>query len=545
MTKFHAPHPAGEKLLKFADGELSPKQAAAVRSHLEACWNCRTQLEEFQKGIADYVRFHEAFKTEAPAPPGPWADLRRRMEEEDRALAGPAVRRTPSRRWLSAAAAILLACLAFYRFGSAPKASAAVLLRKAVAAEIAAPAGPRHIRVRMRDRSFVRPAVYARDAGPDSLAGLFASAHYNWEEPLSARSYASWRDQLSEKRDEVETVRQGASSLYRIRTTTPAGALAEATITLRANDFAPVSGSFQFRGSEWVEITEAPAPLPEPDPAAPAREVARAMRPPEPAVPAARAAPGPSEELGAIAALHEIGADLGEPIEVTRTDRGLVVTGTGIDQRRQEQVKASLARVPRVQLRFEEPRPMTAQESSAREPLSVAAPKTAFGAELEKSVGGRIALEKLTNRALDLSEAAMARAHALRNLARRFPASEEARLSESDLETLATLRREHAEALAGSAAELAAMLNGALTALGAAGASRRDAPALAANWQEAAAQVFTATQEADRLLSALLAGANTTLAPDQVVPRLATALQRLQALAAAYRDAFGTGEGRR
>ncbi len=538
MTRFHAPHPAEEQLLRYVDGELPPKQAAAVRGHLEACWNCRTQLEEMQKGIGDYVRYHEALKAELPAPPLPWAGLGRRMEAEDRALASAAARTMPfprvSSRWLSAAAAILLACLAFYRFGTTPKVSAAVLLQKAVAAQRSTET--RNLRVRTRARSFTRPAVYVRDAGSDGLAGLFASANYSWDQPLSARSYASWRDQLSEKRDEVETVTDGGSSLYRIRTTTPAGSLAEATITLRAQDLAPVRGTFQFRGSEWVEITEAPVPAPEP--ASATHEVARALplAAPEPVVSAPPAAPGPSEELEALAALHEIGADLGEPLELTRTDRGLVVTGTGIDPQRQEQVRASLAGIPDVQVRFREPRPMNANERSAA-PVPVAVHPPAFEAELEKAAGGRVAFEKFANRALDLGEASMARAHALRNLARRFPVSEESRLSQGDRDVLASIRHEHARALAGSAAELAGMLNAALAALGAPADSTQE-EALASEWQDAAGQVFAAAQRVDRLISALLAGANAGVAQSEVPRQLAIALHRLQALSAAY-------EGRR
>lgn len=42
MLKFGALHPGEEQLLRFADGELRPKEAAAIRAHLEACWSCRT-----------------------------------------------------------------------------------------------------------------------------------------------------------------------------------------------------------------------------------------------------------------------------------------------------------------------------------------------------------------------------------------------------------------------------------------------------------------------------------------------------------------------
>ncbi|MGE5571142.1 MAG: zf-HC2 domain-containing protein [Rhodospirillales bacterium] len=540
MTRFHAPHPDGGELLRFVDGELPPRKAAAVRSHLEACWSCRTQLEELQKGIGDYVRYHEALKGELPPPPRPWADLRSRMEAEDRAPA--VVRRVraanASRWWISAAAAVLLGCLAFYRFGMTPAASAAELLQKAVASESSLSGGTRHIRVRAGTRSFTRPAVYVREAGAseDSLSTLFASANYSWEAPLSARSYASWREQLSEKRDEVENVRDGGASLYRIRTTTPAGSLAEATITLRARDLTPVKGTFQFRGSDYVEITEAAEP--DPEPPAPAYEIARATPPaaPEHVPSASPAAPGPSEELQALAALHRIGADLGEPIELTRRPDGLFVTGTGIDPARQEQLRASLAQVPQVRLRFQEPRPMSAEESGTA--LSVAVSPPAHSAEIENAVGGRVAFEKFSSRALDLSEAAITRAHALENLARRFPASEEARLSQNDLDQLAALRSGHARALAASASELAGMMGPALEALGAAAApAQRET--LAGSWQEATGQVFAAAQQADHLISVLLAGANTNLPPAQVPQHLAAALSRLQTLSAAYRNAYG------
>ena len=545
MTRFHAPHPDGGELLRFADGELPSRKAAAVRSHLEACWSCRTQLEELQKGIGDYVRYHEALKSELPPPPRPWADLRSRMEAEDRAQAPAGARMRPAnapRWWISAAAAVLLACLAYYRFGMTTSASAAELLQKAVASESSF-SGPRHIRVRTRSRSFTRPAVYAREAGAseDSLSALFASANYSWEAPLSARSYASWRDQLPEKRDEVENVRDGGASLYRIRTTTPAGALAEATITLRARDFTPVKGTFQFRDSDYVEITEAAAP--DPEPPAPAHEIARATPPaaPEPVPSAPPAAPGPSEELQALAALHRIGADLGEPIELTRRPDGIFVTGTGIDPARQEQLRASLAHVPQVRLRFQEPRPMSPEESGAGAALSVAVSPPAHAAAIQNAVGGQLAFEEFSNRALDLSDAAIARAHALENLARRFPASEEARLSKSDLDLLAALRGGHARALAASISELAGMMGPALAALGAAAAPAQH-ETLAGSWQEATGQVLAAAQQADHLISVLLAGANTDLPPAQVPQQLAAALSRLQALSAAYRNAYGGAE---
>ena len=52
-------HPTDQDLLLCADGELSSRQAASVRRHLEACWNCRARMAEMQRTIGDVVRVHQ------------------------------------------------------------------------------------------------------------------------------------------------------------------------------------------------------------------------------------------------------------------------------------------------------------------------------------------------------------------------------------------------------------------------------------------------------------------------------------------------------
>jgi len=206
-------------------------------------------------------RLHALPRGRAEAEPAraarPWDDIRVRMRRIDQARPS-APRRAPS-RWLAAAAVLLLACLAAYRFGRPPVASAAELLRKAVAADTSLPRERRQIRVRTRTHSFTRAASHSSQttSAAEPLETLFASARFNWQDPLSARSYAAWRDQLADKRDEVEPL--GAPGMYRIRTTTAHSPLTEATITLRGQDLSPVSETFQFGEREWVEITEIPA----------------------------------------------------------------------------------------------------------------------------------------------------------------------------------------------------------------------------------------------------------------------------------------------
>ena len=50
-------HPQDDELMRYADGELPPRRAREIRSHLEACWQCRAGLEDMQKVISDCVRY--------------------------------------------------------------------------------------------------------------------------------------------------------------------------------------------------------------------------------------------------------------------------------------------------------------------------------------------------------------------------------------------------------------------------------------------------------------------------------------------------------
>ena len=43
---------------------------------------------------------------------------------------------------------------------------------------------------------------------------MFLAAHYDWDDPLSAKSYQGWHDGLASKKDEVTI----SANEYRIRT---------------------------------------------------------------------------------------------------------------------------------------------------------------------------------------------------------------------------------------------------------------------------------------------------------------------------------------
>jgi hypothetical protein len=75
-------HVPDHELLLLADGELSPARSAEVRSHLEACWTCRTRVQEIEGTIADFVHVHRAdFDPHIPPVAGPRAMLKARLAE--------------------------------------------------------------------------------------------------------------------------------------------------------------------------------------------------------------------------------------------------------------------------------------------------------------------------------------------------------------------------------------------------------------------------------------------------------------------------------
>jgi hypothetical protein len=77
MKDQHIPQ---SELVAAADGELSETRAVVVRTHLTACWACRSRMKEIEDAITQFVRAHQET---IPAPPvdAPRALLRARLAE--------------------------------------------------------------------------------------------------------------------------------------------------------------------------------------------------------------------------------------------------------------------------------------------------------------------------------------------------------------------------------------------------------------------------------------------------------------------------------
>ena len=529
-------HPDQEQLLRYADGESPARVAGSIRKHLEACWQCRAELEELQKTVGECVRYRKnVLGRHLPPPPAPWTDLHRGFAAIDAELDHIGLRQrivrilqAPLRntaRWVPVAAAAAIACLIFYRFRQAPPVEAAELLRKAVAAEDARLVKPHRIEIRTE---------HGRVASLTSVQARFQTAHYNSTDPLSAKSFQAWRNQLADKKDEV--IEEPGD--YRIRTSTASGELTIATLKIDSQDLRPLEERFEFRNREWVEISE----LPE---SAPADLIASTGRPPDSLVAetagvvhekiALDATPLPSaaslatigDELHVLASLHKVGADLGDPIEVSRVGGGILVAGVGIAPQRQQEIQDALSSQNHVLLRFSDSAP--AKVEPEREVPSVNAPNPDLQKlqdRVAERIGGRVYFTRLSAQVLDLSDPLMARVYALRRLAEQIPAGSEPELSAQDRQLLRSLRQEHADALRSQAAQIDRLLRPALEPVS--GAPEPDGSTFPAGWQPAAEQLFQTARRVERQLAVLFGAASGETAGDRLPAQLLSSLAQLR-----------------
>jgi hypothetical protein len=533
-------HLEDEQLLRYADGESPAGVASAIRSHLEACWQCREQLEELQRTVGECVRYRKnVLQRHLPPPPSPWTDIFRGFGEIDAALAEDSfgerlarILRGPmlgARRWATAAVALLIVCALFYRFRQTPSVQAAELLRRAIAAADARPGKSRRIEIRTRDSRVTR-ATGAGAEAQGSLRSLFLAAHYDWDDPLSARSYQAWRDSLADRQEEVVEERDA----FRIRTHTRSGELMQATLKIRRQDLRPVEERFEFRNREWVEIAELgeeAAPV-EPIAVAGGAATVNGAREPLPARPAPATI---GDELHVLAALHAAGADLGDPIEVSRTGGDVLVAGVGIAPERQREIHNALGSQKHVVVHFSEPALSTLEpETEAPAESSASADIQRLQARMAEQVGGRAYFTQLATQVLDLSEPMMARAHALRRLAERIPIDLDAELSAPDRRLLRSLQREHVEALRRQAAEIDRLLMFPLESLSGATRTPPDSMTFAGAWQPATEQLFQSARRVDKLLAVMFGAAAGESSAERLPSQLLSSLSQLRARLEAF-----------
>ena len=207
---------------------------------------------------------------------------------------------------------------------------------------------------------------------------------------------------------------------------------------------------------------------------------------------------GPDNELKVIAALHRIGADLGDPVEVTRRPNTIVVSGAGLEPERVAQLRASVATIPHVSFDFAAPAPPPTDASPAVVESGRSSP---MHAEIARQFTDRAAFQNFVDQTLEASEEMLARAHALRSLADRFPPNIESQMSAGGITLLASIRNEHAAALASSVIGIDRSVAPVLRSLRATANSHPSSAE--ANWQAAGGTLLSTAERVDQLIGTM------------------------------------------
>jgi hypothetical protein len=403
------------------------------------------------------------------------------------------------------------------------------------------------------------------------LERVFRVNHLDAQRPLSAVAYSEWRKAIRVESETVTEVALPPQNLG-LRLTTVAGppgpdGIIEASLTVRSTDWHPVEERLKVQWRDEVreyELSEtayevmpmaaltifaenesATAPITPP--------VAETMRVTTATTlfPPGKPAPTESElrdaEVSALYALHRMRADLGEQIEILLEPPSqggqVIVRGLVETEERKEQLTEALRGVPLVMTRIltvEEAQRSTTQKSSATAAAAQAA-RFVGGVVSEQAVVGdrvaqpqafRTALEnyfaastvasastaqrvtELTNSSLARSEAALARAWALRRLAENPALSQVERLSPEARTRLAAMLQSHRMALRGEIRSLRGDLDPCLSFVAGGRASGPESSAEVANdWSDAALAVFRSVSRLDRRIHELFSSSGGTNAP--------------------------------
>ncbi|MBV9742829.1 MAG: hypothetical protein JO099_03630, partial [Acidobacteriia bacterium] len=336
-------HLSEEQLARYQDGGLPARDAR----HLQACAECARRLRDLEAATAAYQQILDSTPVEPP--PRPWRTLEGLISDHE----------TSARRrawWLLPALGAAV-CLGVILSG--------VLLRPQPervlpanellvrSARMEGASSQTMVSLRVHGRALLRPAVLTTDSQEHDpelahLAMLFEAARYSWREPLSARSFQSWRTGLRQKRDSVTVIHGGGEPAYRVRTDTASGVLRSAALTLRAKDLHATEGAFQFEGEEPLEMEEKAMP---PLPQSPTGTSSSPQLPPNAAVVETPASP--ADTLHVLAALNTIGADVGEPLEIGEdAQHQVLVRAAGLAPERMRQIEAVLRPLPHVRVTF-------------------------------------------------------------------------------------------------------------------------------------------------------------------------------------------------
>jgi len=543
MTK----HLSRRDLLLFVDGELSLGRMRAAHEHLYSCWNCRRDLEGLERdinAIVDAQNHH--FLPSAPGAVRPWTSFEEMVASlpARQSLFGPLFRKARrlaggdpfgSLRWT--VAVVTLLCVVVGAFWITPaRLSAAVVMRNVLAADVIATrtaAGQvirERVRIERRDRhgaagkwseveSWKEGNRTVWRGGGSDLHRRYQERQIDMELPLAAVACERWlretgaNPKVSKRAGIVELRADAAgpdsdlqSVSLRVRSDIWRVEGVRLTFTDGIFDVSEVDFTVLKRDEIAPDLLEVLEPSALAPMAVDAKRLAESYRDPlMPSVSGASPAVNLSEvELRIQFRLHEMGADLSEPIELNKGTREIVISARGASPERKQQLAAAFGGgQPFVRLELD------AGVSSAgnlRELPAIAASGADLSSVPDKQLaeffGDAAAQERFARMVLEADSSVLAHLYALRNLAVLWPADVEANLSGEGRGELRTMVEDHRRALRTTLPELKALLLPLIQKFCPGGAASSPSPH-PFRWRQSASVLQTA-RSLDRTLRALL-----------------------------------------
>ena len=486
-------HLTDDAILLSLDGELSVKEAAEVDTHVQSCWSCRGRKQATEQSITDLVAYQNAATAPYLPPPSDKRavfvarldSLATEMGQPSRLnqLRSGAIRllrlgQINQLAWITGALTLIALVPFYYLLRTPPVVSADELLNLAAASEVrstkaaAEPVVVQKLRISLGKTS-LRRTVYRDVAhnritsrtdtnrrGEAQVKAAYFKSSLDWDSLLDANTYRRWRAAQPASRDRV--VRLGQDEL-KLETISSGGPVAEADLTVRVADYHAVSESFHLQDHSEIEIAELSYDvIPFASLSAdifgataqigavqlPVTSILRSTLP--------SGAELAEAEIEADSVLHELGADLGEQINLTTHD-GHEVSIEGIvnDDVRKLQVVSALQNIPHTRLhiltideaqRAPSPIPSHVESSAPSVEVMVAAPPL-LEAQLSARFSDKDQRIAYVNQALSLAQLASARAWALNRLADRYPPKGVAVLDNEARRKLQVLLTDHVSAL--------------------------------------------------------------------------------------------------
>jgi hypothetical protein len=548
-------HLTQHDFLLYVDGELSRRRTRKVRDHLLSCWSCRREMERLEQDIGAIVDAqNRSFLPSLPRPARPWRAF---DELADELAATLPARRSRSREWFrfasgiatASATVLVVVALSIWLLIPSRLSADAVLKRvEQVDLERARTSNNGVIRQRVRiertDRANSAKRAEEVESWKSGSRAVWRGDNDNLQRryqdrglgdalPLSA---AAWENWLQSTKKPIEI--SGAPGVMRLESDM-VSLLVDAdnwhvqemrlTFTDSVFDISELDFAVLDRHAVSPDVLAAldlPGAIQEVTSPKKTANTKTAIAPSY-----LTDSPDLADlELGVEFQLHQIAADLSEPIEVSRGVNQVVIRATGASEERKRQLVEMFSSDKNIRLELEQ---ISIPGTGTSSPILIG--NSERTAEFDKRVvdffGGFEAQENFARSVLAADASILARLYALSHLAKRWPNGVDSTLSAESRDHLRAMVNDHGRALNAALPELNRLLAPLMERF----CSTAPRSPNVTSWQGASLDGLQSAQNVDTLLRAVLTTSARSVTIDDACLDLSSHLSSLESAAAVLR----------